>query len=370
MVTNVKPIDHSYQVLYSELAQRALDASFTSDFSVDGRFVTQENNGRRYWYFDTAKDGGGKSRRYVGPADDPDITARVEAFKDLKADVRARRKLVSTLIREAYLPRPEPLVGDIIQALAEGGFFRLRGVLIGTAAYPVYSAVLGTRLPNTAMQTGDLDVAQFYSVSAAVEDSMPPVLDLLREVSPTFREIPHQLDGRHVASYVDRSGFRVEFLTPNTGSDDYASVPALMPALGGASAQPLRFLDFLIHDPVRAVLLHGPGVPILVPTPARYAVHKLIVAPRRREDRDGTAKSAKDLMQAVTLMEAMVQLRRGDEFAEAYVEAWERGPHWREAIHLSLGSVETEAREQIIAGLASGIKRLDLDPEALGFSAP
>lgn len=369
-IITMKPIDQSYQVLYSELAQRALDASFTSDFSVDGRFVTQENNNRRYWYFDTAKDGGGKNRRYVGPVDDPDITARVEAFKDLKADVRARRKLVSTLVREAYLPRPESLVGDIIQALAEGGFFRLRGVLVGTAAYPVYSAVLGTRLANTAMQTGDLDVAQFYSVSEAVEDSMPPVLDLLREVSPTFREIPHQLDGRHVASYIDRSGFRVEFLTPNTGSDDYASVPALMPALGGASAQPLRFLDFLIHDPVRAVLLHGPGVPILVPAPARYAVHKLIVASRRREDRDGTAKSAKDLMQAVTLMEAMIQLRRAEELADAYAEAWKRGPHWREAIHYSLGSVGTEANTQITAGIAIGMKRLNLDPEEYRLLAP
>ncbi len=366
----MKPIDHSYRVLYSELAQRSLDAAFTSDFSVDGRFVTQENNGRRYWYFDTTKDGGGKNRRYVGPIDDPDITARVEAFKDLKADARARRKLVSTLVREAYLPRPDPFVGDLIQVLAGGGFFRLRGVLVGTAAYPAYSAILGARLANTAMQTGDLDVAQFYSVSEAVEDSMPPVLDLLREVSPTFREIPHQLDGRHVASYVDRSGFRVEFLTPNTGSDDYTRTPALMPALGGASAQPLRFLDFLIHDPVRAVLLHGAGVPVLVPAPARYAVHKLIVASRRREDRDGTAKSGKDRMQAVALMEAMVQLRLADELAEAYVEAWERGPQWREAIHRSLGAIESEARERIFGGLAIGFERLDLDPVGFGLSTP
>jgi hypothetical protein len=359
----MRTIDHSYQVLYSELGQRALDAAFTSDFSVDGRFITQENNGRRYWYFDTAKEGGGKSRRYVGPVDDPDITARVEAFKDLKADVRARRKLVSTLVREAYLPRPEPFVGDVIQALAAGGFFRLRGVLIGTAAYPAYSAILGARLANTAMQTGDLDMAQFYSVSEAVEDSMPPVLELLQEVSPTFREIPHQLDGRHVASYVDRSGFRVEFLTPNTGSDEHARAPVQMPALGGASAQPLRFLDFLIHDPVRAVLLHGAGVPVLVPAPERYAVHKLIVASRRRDDRDGTAKSAKDLIQAVTLIEAMVQLRRSDELAEAYAQAWARGPHWREALQHSLGRIEIDAGEQIRTGLATGLKRLDLDPK-------
>ena len=46
----MKLIEHSYRVLYSELAQRSLDATFTSEFSVEGRFVTQESNGRRYWF--------------------------------------------------------------------------------------------------------------------------------------------------------------------------------------------------------------------------------------------------------------------------------------------------------------------------------
>ncbi len=53
--------------------------------------------------------------------------------------------------------------------------------------------------------------------------------------------------------------------------------PVPMPALGGAAAIPLRFLDYLIHEPIRAVLLHGAGVPVLVPSPERYAIHKLIV---------------------------------------------------------------------------------------------
>lgn len=364
----MKPLDHIYQTLYSELAQRALDAAFTSDFSVEGRFVTQESNGRRYWYFDTAKDGGGKHRRYVGPVDDPEVNSRVEAFKDLKADYRARRKLVSTLIREAYLPRPEPYVGDVIQALAEAGFFRLRGVLVGTVAYQAYAALLGVRLANTAMHTGDLDLAQFHSISAAVGDATPPVLDILRSVDQTFRAIPHAADGRQATSFISRSGFRVEFLTANTGSDDHQDQPAPMPALGGASAQPLRFLDFLIREPVRVVLLHGAGVPVLAPAPERYAVHKLIVGSRRRDDNDGTAKSQKDRLQAKTLMEAMIALRRNVDLAEAYVEAWDRGPAWRDAIERSLMSLDEATREAIRIGLTAGFERLDLDPTAYGLA--
>ena len=355
----MQAIDHVYQTLYSELAQRALDASFTSEFSSDGRFITQEVRGRKYWYFDTAKEGGGKHRRYVGPLDDDAINERVEHFKDLKADARARRKLVSTLVREALLPRPDPYVGDVVEALAEAGFFRLRGVLIGTVAFQCYSAVLGVRLPNTAMQTGDADFAQFHSISAEVEDTMPPILDVLRGVDKTFREVPHQSDNRFATRFRSRSGYNVEFLTPNTGSADRGGKPALMPALGGASAEPLRFLDFLIYHPVRAVLLHNAGISVLVPAPERYAVHKLIVASRRRTDDDGTAKSRKDLLQATTLFEAMIETRQGSLLPDAWTQARKRGAAWRDAIDESLKALSEEERNRIrgsnFAQLASSL---------------
>ncbi|WP_428843158.1 GSU2403 family nucleotidyltransferase fold protein [Sinorhizobium terangae] len=54
-----------------------------------------------------------------------------------------------------------------------------------------------------------------------------------------------------------------------------------MPALGGASAQPLRFMDFLIRESVRTVFLYGAGCHGAGPRPVRYAVHKLIVRPLR-----------------------------------------------------------------------------------------
>lgn len=59
----------------------------------------------------------------------------------------------SALIREAYLPRPLPMVGQIVEQLAKAGFFRMRGVLVGTVAYQCHSATLGRRLDAVAMQT-------------------------------------------------------------------------------------------------------------------------------------------------------------------------------------------------------------------------
>ena len=358
----MRTLDPSYQTLYSELAQRALDATFKSEFSPDGRFITMEIRGRRYWYFDIAQEGK-KKRTYVGPVDDPEITRRVEDFKDLKADSKARRKLVSTLLREAHLPRPDPKAAEIVQAVSDAGFFRLRGVLVGTVAFHCYAAVLGvTSIPSATLQTADADFAQFHAISAAVGDAMPPLLPRLREIDPTFREVPDANDGRQITKYTSRSGYKVEFLTPNTGSSEHDGHPAPMPALGGPSAQPLRFLDFLIHQPIRAVLLYKAGVPVLIPAPERYAVHKLIVATRRLKDNDGTAKSRKDRQQASTLIQIMADQRQSDALADAYIEAWDRGPAWREALSASLRQLSRE----VIAALETGVA---VAAEELGKSA-
>ena len=358
----------SYQTLYAEVAQRALDAAFSSDFSTDGRFIRQESRGRYYWYFDRNDAEGKKKRSYVGPVDDPEITKRVETFKSLKADIRARRKLVSTLVREAYLMPPEQKSGLVVQAVAEAGFFRLRGVLVGTLAYQAYSSVLGVRLPNTATITADADFAQFHAVSSSVEDEIDPLLDKLKEIDPTFRAVPHMSDGRFSTQIVANDGYRLDFLTPNSSSDDYTGHPAQMPALNGMAAEPLRFLDYLISEPIRAVLLHGSGIPVLVPAPERFAIHKLIVASRRLSDDNGLGKSRKDRVQATTLISALTQTRRVADVADSFMEAWDRGSHWQEALTESLHALEPSDAALVTGTLTAGIAKLGGNPTEYGLA--
>lgn len=363
------PLDIAYQTIYAELVQRSLGDSFTSEFSTNGRFVAVAVRGKKYWYFDTPKpEGGAQSRRYVGPQDDPEITKRVEAFQDLKADLKGRRRLVAVLTREAHLPRPLQMSGQVVEELADSGFFRLRGVLIGTVAYQCYPGLLGRRLNATAMQTGDVDFAQFREISVAVGDAIPPILDVLHRVDPNFREIPSQMDGRVSTQFVSRDKFKVEFMTPNRESDDIVGKPVQMPALGGAAAFPLRFLDFLIREPVRAVLLHGVGVPILIPAPERYAVHKLIVGSRRKEDLDTAAKAEKDRLQAKSLMEAMIANRQHADLASAYMEAWGRGDHWVAAIRTSIATYDDAFREALRNELGKGVKDMGADPADYGLA--
>jgi hypothetical protein len=94
-----------------------------------------------------------------------------------------------------------------------------------------------------------------------------------------------------------------------------------MRALGGTGAQPLRHLDFLIHDPERSLLLAKGGIPVTIPRAERYAVHKLIVSAERQDQ----AKSAKDTLQAATLIAALAT-RRPLELAKAYGPMQNRCP--------------------------------------------
>jgi hypothetical protein len=338
------------QTTYAELLERCATAAFEEAFAEEGSFTAKIVKGRRYWYFQTGT-GDARTQRYVG-AESPELLERIAHHKEAREDERERRALVSTLVRSFNLPRPIPEIGDIIAALARAGVFRLRGVLVGTVAYQTYSAMLGVRLAVGALQTGDVD----KNVSVAVEDTTPPVLEILKEVDKTFRAVPHVVDGRRVTSYAAKGGLRVDFLTPNEGGE--TGKPQALPALG-TDAQPLRFLDYLIHDPEPAAVLHGAGIYVHVPAPARYAVHKLILSQRRPE---GLAKRDKDLQQAAVLLVALAE-KRPNELRFAWQEAYERGRSWRQLLTAGLSQLGASARDLTLKGIdgrRSMIAGLDL----------
>lgn len=327
------------QTTYAELLERSATAAFDASFESAGAFTHKTINGRRYWYFQSTLDGM-RRQRYVGP-ETPELLEKIAHHKVARDDERQRRSLVSTLVRSFGMPQPVPEIGAIVEALAKAGVFRLRGVLVGTVAYQTYSAMLGTKLPLAALQTGDVDIAQFRNVSVAVGDQTPPVLDVLKQADKTFRAVP-SMHRQQVTSYRAKGGFRVDFLTPNEGPD--TDKPQRLPALQ-TDAQALRFLDFLIRDPDPAVLLYGAGVYVNVPAPQRYAVHKLIVSRRRRE---GAAKRDKDLHQAEALLAFLVQKRPHD-LKAAWDEAYKRGKEWRKLLQEGATQLSPPLQEQFMA---------------------
>lgn len=327
------------QTAYAELLDRCTAAAFHTEFPPSGSFVRVTVKERDYWYFQQgARDASGRQpRKYVGP-DSPDLRGRIQEHKQAKDDYRERRHLIATLRRAGFQGPPDQ-TGAVLAILATAGVFRLRACLVGTVAYQVYGPMLGVRLPHAILQTGDIDIAQFTTVSIAIseDEQIPSLLEVLQKAEPSFRAVPHLQPGV-AASYVNGSGFRVDVLTENRGAERDA--PTRLPALG-THAVPLRFLDFLVYEEIPAVALHDAGVLVNVPSPARYAVHKLIIAQRRKE---GHAKIDKDLKQAEALINALV-IRRPHDLRDAWREAGGRGPKWRELMTTGLGMIAAPVRD-------------------------
>jgi hypothetical protein len=120
-----------------------------------------------------------------------------------------------------------------------------------------------------------------------------------------------------------------------------------MKSLAGAGAQPLRHLEFLIHRPERSVMLMNGGIPVTVPRAERYAVHKVIVAVERRDQ----IKAQKDIVQAGTLIMATAK-RRPLELGEAWTEAWNVGPRWREKLDAGRLRLAESERSELLRVIA------------------
>ncbi|MBV9191719.1 MAG: hypothetical protein JOZ85_14620, partial [Betaproteobacteria bacterium] len=68
-------------------------------------------------------------------------------------------------------------------------------------------------------------------------------------------------------------------------------------------AQSIPLLDYLIGEPIESVVLSpNQVIPVRIPSPERYAIHKLFSSQSRRSNRD---KIRKDLDQAAVLAAAL-----------------------------------------------------------------
>ena len=111
----------------------------------------------------------------------------------------------------------------------------------------------------------------------------------------------------------------------------------------GCAAIPLSFQEFPAEDTIEAVALYGKGVLVRVPSPVKFAVHKLIVAQRRGE----VGKRAKDLRQAQELIDIMMEIDEGA-LQDALDDARSRGRTWRIAINASLKQINRAARQGVL----------------------
>ena len=333
-------LSRTAQVGYQDLLRLHLDET-ASD--IIGSIEERSRNGRRYLY-DRFRLGAEMKSRYLGE-DTPDLRARIERAQEIKAKSKERQAAMSRLarlLRAEGLMRMDRETGSMLMAFARAGVFRLGGTIVGTAAYGLYQGELGVRFATDDMaQTGDMDFASFQRLSVALDDVVEERPgDILKALM--FDPVPGIHDRQVWRWRQSRGEAAVEFLTPAFGQESIKPLPAL-----GVSAQALNYLNYLIAEPIQAIALYRSGVLVQIPRPERFAIHKLIVANRRRGGTD-QPKARKDRGQAAFLISVLAD-DRPDDLAEAYADALSCGPRWRERIGATLDLMPDTAR--ILSGL-------------------
>ena len=323
------------QAAYSELFEAAQHAELhRSVASLHGSFHVKDIKNKSYVYYAYRDAISAKVRQiYIAPD-----SAAIDALKRKAA--QAPQADLARLAGAAIVHGCTPAIPRhfrIIRQLADAQFFRAGGILVGAHAYIAMGNMLSIRWREAA-RTQDIDFAHSGSkgnvalaLPADVQIDVHGAIDsLAMGFLPSL-----SLKGASSGTYISarEPDLRLDFLTPWRGSEKSVVEPALNIVL-----QPLKFLDYLIEKPTQAALLSPQGgVIVNIPDPARYALHKLIVASERplRE----RAKAAKDITQSASVISYCL-----DQVPHLLRDAWQdlqsRGPGWRKRVRAPLEELQ------------------------------
>jgi hypothetical protein len=291
------PHEKALMLLFAELESTAAEQR-VAFLGTPGAITERTNeNGTQFLVHRYSDSVGRRHEDYLGTVDDLEVIDRV---RDLRGRIEAAN---ATLGRIRILARAGFATADrkthsTLASLHNHGLFRAGALLIGSHAYGVLLNILGVKAVPYA--TEDVDIARREQLALS---GIPPLLKMLRETGIDFFEVPALNRREKSTSYLESGGSRlkVDLLVPSP-DETYPTIQ--IPELG-AYAQGLPYLKYVLSKSQEATILspHG-AVMVRVPVPERYAIHKLMVSQLR-----GTASSkvAKDLRQAATLIEALVE---------------------------------------------------------------
>ena len=313
----------STQTAYAQLLDAALGSELLRSVAdLPGSFNAKTVKGRTYWYFQYTEPSGKLRQVYVGPDNDA-----LQRLIQRQREDRSAAQALGPLARSALalgcagvLPRHY----RVIRRLADYGFFHAGGLLIGTHAFLAYGNMLGLRWGGQE-RTQDIDFAHAGKAVSLVlpSDLQVKTSEAIESLRMGFLPVSG-LSGKSGGTYLipAEPEFRLDFLTPlHRGGD----TPYLHPQLN-ITLQPLPFMEYSLEKFEQAVIFCAEGTVLVnVPSPERYALHKLLVY----GERTGTfrAKSSKDLAQAACLCDYLWDHRR-EALAEALQDLLSRGKGW------------------------------------------
>lgn len=323
----------SAQTAYAELFEIVqVGETARSPASLTGTIAYKTIKGRRYAYWAFKEIDGRKREYYLGP-EGPIIDA-IEAAREQGAPalIAVARQAAASVAQGCVATPPKQF--RIVKRLADYQFFRAGGLLVGTHAFLALGNQLGVAWGD-GTRTLDLDFAH-AGPGGNVAVALPANLhadadDALRSLELGF--LPALGGSKGFASqYVSERepDLRIDFLTAMRRN----GTPVIAPDLG-VELSPLKFFDYLLETPGQAVLLDRNNACLVnLPDPARYGLHKLIVASERGAR---NPKYRKDILQAVALIEWHLE-RAPAALSDAWGDMARRGAGWVKRVRESLAN--------------------------------
>ena len=217
---------------------------------------------------------------------------------------------------------------EVLRRLESAGVLS-RMVLIGSwclIAYREYFRHVG---PIHAVRTRDID---FLVPPSSVFPMSVNVPELMKDLGflVGFR-------GEQGAMMLEHPELMVEFLVPERGRGGHGTIN--LPQLG-MNAQALRFMDIAL---MKTLPLDIGGIKLVVPHPAAFALHKLLIVPRRKTDE----KRNRDFETAVLILDLVE--KKGDwAIVQDLVARFTRT--WTKSIR---GTLQTNRQAALAAKLTS-----------------
>jgi hypothetical protein len=261
-----------------------------------GTLKQRTQSGNQYWVREHIRADGRKSDEYIGPA----ATTPAATITRLRAEIELGRALAagSAALRLHGYQRIDRKPAAVLEVLYNRGLFQAGLALVGSHAYGALLNELG--IIAAGYRTQDIDLARARPLAIAHADASS-LEALLKETGLGFVPVPGMPSRKPSASFKlpGAETLAVDLLVPGQRTGELVAVKEL-----GAHAQAIPLLDFLIEDAlIAAVLSPNQVIPVSVPSPERFALHKLFSSQSRgSHDRD---KAGKDLGQAAVLAAAI-----------------------------------------------------------------
>lgn len=255
-----------------------------------GNLKKRTRRGTEYWVREHIRVDGKKDDEHLGTVDKVSATT-LEAARE---EIELAKALAagSSALRVFGYQRVDRKIASVLTALFNRGLFEAGLTLVGSHAYGALLNDCGATAAG--YRTQDIDLARGQPLGIALPGmNWKAILD---ESDLAFVPIPGMPSRKPSTSFKLRGadGIAVDLLIPGATIGEAIPVAELE-----SHAQSVPFLDFLVAEPVDGVVLSpNQVVPVKLPSPERFVIHKFYSSQSRATQRD---KIRKDLEQAGAL---------------------------------------------------------------------